>query len=108
MRITNQDNAMEIAQRFASKISYPIMTDLAVDWGGLKVKDIIPEPIPDLYADRPLIIIGRYEKPGKSKVKLSGNILGQKVESEFDLELPESNKDHDSLPVLWARARVRK
>ncbi|MFZ1986491.1 MAG: VIT domain-containing protein [Desulfatitalea sp.] len=107
MRITNEDNAAEIAKRFASKISYPIMTDLAIDWGQLKVKDIIPEPLPDLYADRPLVLIGRYEKAGMAKVKLTGNIMGNKVASEFDLDLPESNKAHDSLPVLWARARIR-
>jgi Ca-activated chloride channel family protein len=107
MRITNEDNAAEIAQRFASKISYPLMTDLSIDWGQLKVKEIIPEPLPDLYADRPLVLIGRYEKAGTAKVKLTGNMMGNKVTSEFDLDLPESNKAHDSLPVLWARARIR-
>lgn len=107
MRITNQDNAVEIAKRFASKISYPIMTDLSIDWKGLKVKDLIPEPLPDLYADRPLVLIGRYEKADRAKVKLTGNIAGRQMISEFDLELPQSNNAHDSLPVLWARARIR-
>ncbi|MBI5551286.1 MAG: VWA domain-containing protein [Desulfobacterales bacterium] len=107
MRIANEDNAVEIAKRFAAKISYPIMTDLAIDWGQLKVKDLLPEPLPDLYADRPLVLIGRYEKSGAAKVKLTGNISGQKVVSEFDLDLPASETAHDSLPVLWARARIR-
>ena len=107
MRVTIQDNATEMARRFTSKISYPIMTDLVIDWGKLKVKDILPSPLPDLYADRPLIIIGRYEKPGVSEVRLTGNILGQKMETKFDVDLPDKQKEHDSLPVLWARARVR-
>ncbi|MDA8137440.1 MAG: VIT domain-containing protein [Desulfobacteraceae bacterium] len=107
LRIANEDNAAEMAKRFAAKISFPIMTDLALDWGQLKVKDLIPEPLPDLYADRPLVLIGRYEKAGGAKVKLSGNIMGSKVVTEFDLTLPETDKSHDSLPVLWARARIR-
>ncbi len=107
MRVTNQDNAAEMAKRFTSKVSFPIMTDLRIDWGNLKVKDILPSPLPDLYADRPLIIIGRYEKPGVSDVRLTGNILGQKAETKFKVDLPERKKEHDSLPVLWARARVR-
>ncbi len=107
MRITNTDNAAEIAKRFAAKISYPIMTDLALDWGQLKVKDIMPEPLPDLYADRPLVLIGRYENAGQARVKLTGNIAGQKVVSQFDLDLPATDPAHDSLPVLWARARIR-
>ncbi len=107
MRIANEDNAAEIAKRLAAKISYPIMTDLAIDWGQLKVKEILPEPLPDLYADRPLVLIGRYEKSGAAKVKLTGNIAGRTVTSEFDLDLPASEPAHDSLPVLWARARIR-
>jgi Ca-activated chloride channel family protein len=107
MRIANEDNAAEMAKRFAAKISYPIMTGLAMDWGQLKVKDLIPEPLPDLYADRPLVLTGRYEKAGTSKVKLTGNIMGNPVVSEFDLSLPENNPAHDSLPVLWARSRIR-
>ncbi len=107
MRITNQDNARKIAERFTSKISYPIMTDLSIDWGILKVKNILPCPLPDLYADRPLIIMGKYEIPGTSKVTLSGNVQGKKVETRFDLTLPENDNKHDSLPVLWARARIK-
>ncbi|MGD9162123.1 MAG: VIT domain-containing protein [Desulfobacteraceae bacterium] len=107
MRVTNQDNAAEMAKRFTSKISYPIMTDLKIDWGGLKVKDILPSPLPDLYADRPLVIIGRYEKPGSSDVNLSGNIVGTKINTKFTINLPENQKEHNSLPVLWARARIR-
>jgi Ca-activated chloride channel family protein len=107
MRIANEDNAAEIAKRFAAKISYPILTDLAIDWGQLKVKEILPEPLPDLYADRPLVLIGRYEKAGMAKVKLTGNMSGRKVTSEFDLDLPASQPAHDSLPVLYARARIQ-
>ena len=107
IRITNQDNAAEMAKRFTLKISYPIMTDLNIDWGGLKVKDVLPSPLPDLYADRPLIIIGRYEKAGSSQVSLSGNMVGNRVEAKFKIDLPENRKEHESLPVLWARARIR-
>jgi len=107
IRVTNQDNASEMAKRFASKISYPIMTDLNIDWGNLKIKDVLPSPLPDLYADRPLIMIGRYERSGISDVALSGNILNNKIVTKFRLDLPETEKEHDSLPVLWARARIR-
>jgi Ca-activated chloride channel family protein len=107
LRITNEDNAGEIADRFTSKISYPIMTDIDIDWGGLGVKNVLPNPLPDLYADRPLIIIGQYQRSGTAEVQLRGNIQDTRVQTPFHLDLPEVKEDHDSLPVLWARARIR-
>ncbi|MCH7688039.1 MAG: VWA domain-containing protein [Planctomycetes bacterium] len=107
MQVTNQDNPAELAQRFNEKTSAPYMTDLEIDWGNLVIKDLIPARLPDLYAGRPLVIMGRYDKPGSSEVTLKGNVLGQAVQMAMKLELPEREDEHDSLGTLWARQRIR-
>ena len=107
MQVTNQDNAVEMAAGFNQKVSSPYMTDLEIDWGELKVHDVIPQPLPDLYADRPLVVMGRYDQPGSSEVTLKGNIQGQVVETALQLDLPEKEPAHDSLGPLWARQRIR-
>jgi Ca-activated chloride channel family protein len=106
-QVTNQDNAAEIAARFNQKVSAPYMTDLEIDWGGLGVKDVLPEVLPDLYADRPLVVMGRYDRPGEAEVRLRGNILGQAVETSLPVTLPEEEPAHDSLAPLWARRQIR-
>ncbi len=106
-QVTNQDNAAEMAQRFGDKISSPYMTDLEIDFGSLTVLDVLPQPLPDLYAGRPLVVMGRYDQPGASEITLRGNVQGQVIESTLQLDLPEKEPKHDSLGPLWARQRIR-
>lgn len=107
MQVTNEDNASEIAKRFNAKFSAPYMTDLEVDFGSLKVSDVLPQPLPDLFAGQPLVIMGRYEAPGKADVVLRGNLQGHPIRSTLSLELPDAESKHDSLGALWARHRIQ-
>lgn len=38
---------------------------------------------------------------------MTGNAAGNKIDTKFKIDLPESREAHSSLPVLWARARIR-
>ncbi|MCD4727487.1 MAG: VWA domain-containing protein [Pirellulales bacterium] len=107
MQVTNQDNAAEMAKRFNEKMSAPYMTDLEIDWGTLKPVDVVPEILPDLYSGRPLVVMGRYDQPGKAEIMLKANIQGQAIKSGLTLTLPEETKEHDSLAPLWAQQRIR-
>ncbi|WP_404305374.1 VIT domain-containing protein [Neorhodopirellula lusitana] len=107
MQVTNQDNSPAIAERFHELTSQPYMTDLQMDWGGLVVKDQVPARLPDLYAGKPLIVLGRYDTPATGTITLKGNVSGQAVQMGLELELPEQEAAHDSIGPVWARQRIR-
>jgi Ca-activated chloride channel family protein len=107
MHVTNQDNAAEMAARFSDKTSTPYLTDLELDWGGLGVRDVVPERLPDLHAGEPLVVLARYGKPGDAEITLRGNLAGQEVTTTLKLELPEREPGHDALGAVWARQRIR-
>jgi len=107
LQVTNQDNPVEMAGRFNAKIAVPYMTDVQIAWGTLKVRDVVPEVLPDLYSGRPLVLLGRYDEPGKGEITLKGNIHGQEVKTALTLSLPEKMPEHDSLGPLWAGQRIR-
>ncbi|WP_182869204.1 VIT domain-containing protein [Rhodopirellula sp. JC639] len=107
MQVNNQDNSVEIARRFNERTSQPYMTDLQIDWGGLVINDQVPARLPDLYAGKPLVVLGRYETPASGTVRLQGNVLGQAVEMKLELELPPQEVAHDSIGPIWARQRIR-
>ncbi|EMI18123.1 von Willebrand factor type A domain-containing protein [Rhodopirellula maiorica SM1] len=107
MQVTNQDNSPEIARRFHELTSQPYMTDLQIDWGGIVVKDLVPSRLPDLYAGKPLIVLGRYDTPASGTITLKGNVLGQAVQMGLALELPQQESAHDSIGPVWARQRIR-
>lgn len=107
MQVTNQDNPAELAARFNAKTSAPYLTDVSIDWGTLNVRDVIPNRIPDLYAGKPLVVTGRFDKPGSDSITLTGNVQAQPVELSMVLDLPENEPKHDSLGTVWARQRIR-
>ncbi len=107
MQVTNQDNSVKLATRFNQKTSAPYMTDVAIDWGSLNVRDVIPNRIPDLYVGKPLVVTGRFDQPGSSNIQLSGNVQAQPVQLSMVLDLPENESKHDALGTLWARQRIR-
>ena len=107
LQVTNQDNPVALAEQVNVLTNSPYMTDLQIDWGDLTVQDQVPERLPDLYAGKPLIVLAKYSQTGFSTVKLRGNVMGQPVELELELELPEIEPAHDSIGSVWARQRIR-
>lgn len=107
MQVTNHDNSPEIARRFNELTDQPYMTDLQMDWGGLVIEDQIPARLPDLYAGKPLIVLGRYQQAASGTITLKGNVSGQRVQMALELDLPEKESAHDSIGTVWARQRIR-
>ncbi len=96
----------EVVEKFHKRIAAPVMTDIEIDWGGLRVKDVYPERIPDLFAGMPLVIFGRFDKPGKGKVRLLGKLGKKSGEISAEVEFPAKDGGYDSLGTLWARAKI--
>ena len=52
--------------QFFDRISHPALTDLAVDWGGVKVNEVFPQRVPDLFVGRPVMLTGKFSGGGSS------------------------------------------
>jgi Ca-activated chloride channel family protein len=97
------------ASRFVSFIDRPVFTDVEVDWGGLEVSEVYPRRIPDLFADKPLEVRGRFAGGGETTVRVRGTVNGQRYERAFEVSLPSAptpSGPHASQASLWARAAV--
>ena len=92
---------------FYDRIRNPLLTDLSIDWDGLDIKDVYPALIPDLFSEQPVILHGRFGKPGRGTVVVSGIIAGEPWEQEIDVRLPECQAENDVLATLWARTRIK-
>ena len=101
-------SAAEVGKKFYQHISSPVMTDVKIDFGGLKVKDVSPRDIFDVWAQRPLYFKGRYEEPGSTTVTLSGFVAGKPYTQTIKVVLPEKELANPALGSIWARAQVDK
>ena len=100
------DDGSAAARRFHERVRSPLLTDVAIDWGGLPVTDVQPARIPDLFAAKPVVITGRYTGAANGTIRLKGNRAGEAFTRNIRVSLPASEAEHDTLSKLWARARI--
>ncbi len=102
----NKDEAITQAKRFEKYISSPALTNIKVDYDNFEAYDVLPESIPDLFAQRPLIITGKYKGKAQGTIKVSGLSGNQKYNQNLNME-SSSNISNMALKYLWAREKVR-
>ena len=101
-----RDDGSAAARRFHERVRSPLLTDIAIDWGGLAVTSVYPARIPDLFAAKPLVVSGRYTSPGAGVIRLRGKMAGRDFTREIRVNLPASEPENAMLATLWARRRV--
>jgi Ca-activated chloride channel family protein len=104
--IRQDENPTEQVKAFYDRIRNPVLTDIELDWDGIELLDVYPDPIPDLFSAQPLVLVGRYDTPGKGSLTVSGKVRGQEYSRKLSLTLPEVEKEHDALASLWARTVI--
>jgi HEAT repeat protein len=105
--IRQDEDPQPVITAMLSRISKPYLTDVEIDWAGLAVGDVYPNPIPDLYSAQPLILFARYNGSGQANVILRGKIDGQPYEERIWISLPNWNSDNGSLASVWAREKIK-
>ena len=104
--VTGPEAAAETADRFRDYVSSPVLTDVRLSLGGFEAYDVEPAVIPAVFADRPLVIQGKWRGEATGRVEISGVTGHGEYAHAFDVaELDRS--DSDALAQLWARTRVR-
>ena len=97
-----KDDGSAAARRFHERVHSPLLTDIAIDWGGLPVTDVEPAQIPDLFAAKPVVISGRYSSAANGTIRLRGKMAGRDFTREIRVSLPGSQPANDVLATLWA------
>jgi len=103
--ITPRESPAKVLGELVRRTTHPYLTDVKINWGGLKVFDLVPKKIPDVYAGQPLIIAGRYRRAGKSTVKVHARTAGKKITVKLSVALPAA-KAQRAVAYLWARKRI--
>ena len=105
MIITNMNEASTMADKFKHYIEAPVLTNIKVDYGNLDVYDVEPASIPDVTAQRPVIVFGKWRgKPGGKLV-----IEGRSAQGPLRQTLPideHAQIQAQALRYLWARHRI--
>jgi Ca-activated chloride channel family protein len=100
------ENVERVLSLLAAKIRHPVLTDLSISGGPIRVNEIYPVRIPDVFAGEELVLFGRYEGDGGGQVTVRGQRLGRTVEYASELVFPEATEANGYIPRLWASRKL--
>jgi Ca-activated chloride channel family protein len=107
-----QDVRREVARVFA-RLAGPVFANpklQTLDSGGAAstrlVRELIPDPLPDLFEGDQLILLGQYTGREPITFRLSGDFLGRPRSFEFTFGLEAATTRNAFVPRLWASRRI--
>ena len=95
----------EEVSAFYAKISTPVLADLSIDFGGVTVSDLYPQPLPDLFAGSQLVLVGRYTGSGPTSIGLRGTVNGEAQSFTYAGDFAASG-GNGFIPRLWATRKI--
>ncbi len=104
---TTEAEAQEKADLFKTYIDAPVLININAAFENFEAYDVEPVNIPDIFAERPVILYGKYNGSLGGKINItgvsgSGNYLGS-----LELNNYKAKEENKALMYLWARKRIQ-
>jgi Ca-activated chloride channel homolog len=104
--VLNAGQAAKQAARFRNYIANPVLTDIKVAFKGFQAYDAEPKTVPDLFALRPITILGKYRGNPTGAIVVTGKTAQGAFERTINLTEAKASQDNAALRFLWARQRI--
>lgn len=105
--VTDEKAAPAAADKFRKYITSPVLTDVNVTFPGFDAYDLAQDSYPDIFAERPVIIFGKYHGSPKGCITITGNNGDGVFMAKMDLVLQSPDASNSALRYLWAREKIR-
>ncbi len=96
------DEVEERSKQLFEALERPVMTDLAASFPTGADVVAYPDPLPDLYAGEPVVLVAKIDR-ARGPVELTGNLAGEAWNARLRLQDASSGA---GVSTLWARARI--
>ncbi|MBN1183410.1 MAG: TonB family protein [Bacteroidales bacterium] len=105
--ITDPNDADKKADKFREYIQKPVLTNIEVAYPGFTVYDVEPLSVPDILAERPVIIYGKWKGTKGGKITLKGRAGDKDYTYSLDVASVKASDKNIALKYLWAREKIR-
>lgn len=104
--VTEEEKAEETADRFRSYVEAPLLTDIQVSCEGFEVYDTEPSAIPVLFAEKPVVLYGKWRGEPEGTIRVTGQTSGAEYVQEINVSDSEPSEENGAIRYLWARKKV--
>jgi Ca-activated chloride channel family protein len=95
-----------VGDQFREYIQTPLLTDIHIRTIGFETYDVQPAHFPDLFAQRPVILFGKWRGPVTGTFELQGKTGRGEYLSRLDVASVQPDEGNRALRYLWARSRI--
>lgn len=90
-----------------AKISHPVMTDVKLTSSTVRLSEVYPPQLPDLFHGSQLVVFGRFSGSGHAALTLSGKLAGSDEQFVYEVDFPvRTDTARSFVEDLWARRKV--
>ena len=104
--VTQPEQSAEVAARLRRYIDTPVLTGINVTFTGFDAYDVEPATIPDLFASRPIVMIGKWRGSPVGSIEISGRTGRGSYQTSIPVSAANADAKHRALRQLWARTRI--
>lgn len=106
--VTDSKYAKAEADKLKKYIESPVLTSIKLGYNGFNAYDTDPTSVPDVLAERPIIITGKFKGSATGKIEVTGYTgNGEKYTTSLDLANASRATENSALKYLWARNRIQ-
>ena len=104
--ILDPKQAPAAAAKFRAYVESPVLTQVKVGFEGFDTYDVQPQVLPDVFANRPVIVFGKYKGMPSGKITLTGVSGKGRFVSTLEPATVAQDPNNSALSYLWARAKI--
>jgi Ca-activated chloride channel family protein len=99
-------NVEDVVGGLLTKLARPALTDLRIVSSPVRLEQLAPTTLPDLFHGEELVVFGRYQGSGDGPVVIEGSRNGRTVRFEIQASFPRNQPDNQFIGALWAARRI--
>src|SRR5512145_336420 len=98
--------ARAAAARLQTVVEQPVLSRLTYRFEGFDAREVAPMRLPDLLAERPLVLFGKWRGEPRGRIVIRGYGANGPLETSIDVGQAAPKDENAPLRVLWARKWV--
>lgn len=98
--------AAATANRFLQYISAPLLSNIKISFNGFDAYDVENEAPPTLFAERPIIVFGKWRGAATGTISVTGQLAQGRFDQTISVASVKPEPGNGALVRLWARSQI--
>lgn len=104
--VTDSEDAETAAEQFRTYIESPLLTGVTINYDGFDVYDTATTAPSILYAQKPLVIFGKWRGTPSGTITVSGKTGTGEYTQEIPVRGVTVDTDNEAIRYLWAQTKL--